>query len=183
MSTENNSQNKGDYKPSVSWFLRRNRVFKMDGTNGPFCKARVLKGTILPDGKDISNFTYTFNAEKLQDIKVYESSPDFIKDEDFRKNNGVVYYNEDTEIKLTEPYDKENPDKELQTITVKAKVLSEAQKNRQIPDKADTQNARAHEKSVGTKERLTQRTVSASQAKSDSKEHDRLKHSHNFDRG
>lgn len=159
-----------EFKPTVSWFLNKKGLLKLDGQNGEFYKARVFKGTTLPDGKDISGYTYTFNLEKLKEIKAYESSPDFIKDENFRNDNGVIYYNEDTKIKLTEPYDKENPDKELETLVVDAKVLSQAQKNRVKDDSSN--NGRDSEK--GTKERVTERVVSASNAKSSSRENHEL---------
>lgn len=165
--TKKNSLNKNEKNPLVSWFLNKNALLKRDGSNGEFYQARVFKGTKLPDGKDISGFTYTFDKEKLREIKVYDNSPDFIKDDEFRENNGVIYFKEDTNIKLTEPYDKNNPDKDLETLMVEAKVLSTALKNRErnSDGKADNKN-RNREK--GTKERVTDRAVAASKAKSDS---------------
>ena len=160
-------ENNQNYDPLVSWFLNKKALFKRDGANGEFYQARVFKGTKLPDGKDISGYTYTFDLEKLKEIKVHENSPDFIKDDEFRKNNGVVYFKEETNIKLTEPYDKENPDKELETILVEAKVLSTALKNREKnSDSQEDGKDKSREK--GTKERVTDRAVAASKAKSDS---------------
>lgn len=168
--TENVNKNAVDeqqHKPAVSWFLRREALFKNEGKNGEFYKARVFPGTRLPDGKDISGYTYNFNVDKLKEIRAYDSSPDFIKDPDFRDKNGVVYYNEDTKIKLTEPYDKTNPNKELETIVVDAKTLCTAQRNRERPSKEESSQVKSHVK--GTKDRITDRAVKASQSKSSTK--------------
>lgn len=155
MSEESIENNSKDYKPSVSWFLNKKGLLKREGKNGDFYSARVFKGTTLKDGTDISGYTYTFNVSKLKEIKVYESSPDFIKDEEFRNNNGVVYFNEDTCIKLTEPYDKDNPDKVLETIKISAKDLCYAQKHRNRENK----DSEVDKAKSGTKERLTDRAL------------------------
>ena len=162
------TKEKNGYKPSVSWFLKKKSLLKFEGKNGEFYRARVFNGTTLVDGTNVSGYTYTFNAEKLKEIKAYDNSPDFIKDETFRNENGVIYYNEDTKIKLTEPYDKNNPDKELNSIVVEAKELSIALKNRQKSDRNNDGTEKSMEK--GTKERVTGRAIAASKAKSDFKE-------------
>lgn len=163
------NNNDKEFKPTVNWFLNKKSLQKREGENGEFYSARIFKGVKLPDGKDISGYTYTFNVDKLKEIKVYETSPDFIKDDKFRENNGVIYFNEDTNIKLTEPYDKNNPDKELSTITVDASTLCTAIRNREKQNK-DSEHTKEAKNEKGTKERLTKRAVEASNAKSSSKE-------------
>lgn len=160
---KNDNTNINDYKPSVSWFLSKNGLIKREGKNGNFYRARVFQGTILDDGKDISGFTYTFDEKKLKEIQVYENSPDFIKDEEFRKNNAVIYFNEETNIKLREPYDKNNPDKELETLLITAKELCTAQKNRN----KSARDINGDKDKTGTKERLTDRAINATKSNND----------------
>lgn len=159
---ENKSQEElNEEKPKyVNWFMNRSRLNKREGKNGEFYQARVFEGSKLKDGTDISNYTYTFNVEKLKEITAHENSPDFIKDEKFRENNGVIYFKEETKIKLTEPYDKENPDKELKVITVDAKDLSTALKNRERPAKAKKKSAIDRAKGVSSpKHAKTERNI------------------------
>ena len=165
MANENNAKEESKL---VSWFLNRKGLLKREGKNGEFYQARVFKGTTLPNGKDISGYTYTFDVGKLKDIKVYENSPDFIKDEDFRNNNGVIYYKEETKIKLTEPYDKDNPEKELATIILDAKDLAYYQMNKDtIRENLGLKDTDRKDINASTKERITQRAVEASESKSD----------------
>ena len=146
------------YKPVVNIYLKRDRLepFEIPGQEEKFCTGRVFNGSHTKDGVDISYYTYIFPEKKIKDIVINDNANDKTKEFLSQKQKGgfiVITFYEDTKIKLREPWDCNNRNKELKTITITAKELNTAQNERKkhLGNKEKSQSRDDRNKYTGVK--------------------------------